>query len=193
MSGDDERADNVRHEVACGACRRQPRPDPSARRAREQLEGRRRRDPEAPADGVHRRLRIGEELARFRHDRRLRQDPGPSVRLCRCHSIAIHLPRSVHPHLNLLFDRRVPTPLHGEPAGRLRHIACIQIDRNVRELTRDVELHQRDVEILVYRRRSTERDETRNLEPFEVERRGVELGSVEPVAHDEGVRDLDGS
>ena len=50
--------------------RRQPRPDPRARRAREQPQGRQRRDPEAPADGVHRRLRLGQELAGVRHDRR---------------------------------------------------------------------------------------------------------------------------
>ena len=39
-------------------------------RAREQPQGRQRRDPEAPADGVHRRLRLGQELAGVRHDRR---------------------------------------------------------------------------------------------------------------------------
>ena len=49
---------------------RQPRPDPRAGRAREQPQGRQRRDPEAPADGVHRRLRLGQELAGVRHDRR---------------------------------------------------------------------------------------------------------------------------
>ena len=49
---------------------RQPRPDPGARRAREQPQGRQRRDPEAPADRLHRRLRLGQELARVRHDRR---------------------------------------------------------------------------------------------------------------------------
>ena len=41
-----------------------------AGRAREQPQGRQRRDPEAPADGVHRRLRLGQELAGVRHDRR---------------------------------------------------------------------------------------------------------------------------
>ena len=57
--------------VACApARRRQPRSDPRARRAREQPQGRQRRDPEAPADGVHRRLRLGQELAGVRHDRR---------------------------------------------------------------------------------------------------------------------------
>ena len=50
--------------------RRQPRPDPGAGRAREQPQGRQRRDPEAPADGVHRRLRLGQELAGVRHHRR---------------------------------------------------------------------------------------------------------------------------
>ena len=50
--------------------RRQPRSDPRARRARQQPQGRQRRDPEAPADRVHRRLRLGQELARLRHDRR---------------------------------------------------------------------------------------------------------------------------
>ena len=49
---------------------RQPRPDPRARRAREQPQGPQRRDPEAPADGVHRRLRLGQELSGVRHDRR---------------------------------------------------------------------------------------------------------------------------
>ena len=48
----------------------QPRSDPRAGRAREQPQGRQRRDPEAPADGVHRRLRLGQELAGVRHDRR---------------------------------------------------------------------------------------------------------------------------
>ena len=56
--------------VACAARCRQPRPDPRAGRAREQPQGRQRRDPEAPADGVHRRLRLGQELAGVRHDRR---------------------------------------------------------------------------------------------------------------------------
>ena len=49
---------------------RQPRSDPRARRAGEQPQGRQRRDPEAPADGVHRRLRLGQELAGVRHHRR---------------------------------------------------------------------------------------------------------------------------
>ena len=56
--------------VACAARCRQPRSDPRAGRAREQPQGRQRRDPEAPADGVHRRLRLGQELAGVRHDRR---------------------------------------------------------------------------------------------------------------------------
>ena len=49
--------------------RRQPRPDPRARRAGQQPQGRQRRDPEAAADGVHRHLRLGQELAGVRHDR----------------------------------------------------------------------------------------------------------------------------
>ena len=49
---------------------RQPRPDPRAGRAGEQPQGRQRRDPEAPADGVHRGLRLGQELAGVRHHRR---------------------------------------------------------------------------------------------------------------------------
>src|SRR5687768_13444479 len=49
---------------------RQPPSDPRSRRAREQPQGRQHRDPEAPADGVHRRLRLGQELAGVRHDRR---------------------------------------------------------------------------------------------------------------------------
>ena len=56
--------------VAGAPRRRPPRSDPRARRAREQPQGRQRRDPEAPADGVHRRLRLGQELAGVRHDRR---------------------------------------------------------------------------------------------------------------------------
>ncbi len=85
-----------------GAARRrsapggQPRPDPGARRAREQPPRRHRRDPEAPADRVHRCLRLGQELAGVRHDRRgvaapdqrdlqrlragLHADPGPPRR-----------------------------------------------------------------------------------------------------------------
>ncbi len=75
---------------------RQPRPDPRAGRAREQPQGRQRRDPEAPPDGVHRRLGLGQELAGLRHDRRrvaaddqrdlqrlrpgLHADPGPAGR-----------------------------------------------------------------------------------------------------------------
>ena len=50
-----------------------PRSDPRARRAREQPQGRQRRAPEAPADGVHRRVRLGQELAGVRHDRRRSQ------------------------------------------------------------------------------------------------------------------------
>ena len=38
--------------------------------AREQPQGRQRRAPEAPADRVHRRVRLGQELAGVRHDRR---------------------------------------------------------------------------------------------------------------------------
>ena len=49
---------------------RQPRCDPRVRRAREQPQGPQHRDPEAPADGVHRRLRLGQELARVQHHRR---------------------------------------------------------------------------------------------------------------------------
>ena len=70
------RHDEHRHErpehadAGRAARRRQPRPDPRAGRAREQPQGRQRRDPEAPADGVHRRLRLGQELAGVRHDRR---------------------------------------------------------------------------------------------------------------------------
>ena len=64
--------DQQREEADAGAGiggRRPPRPDPRARRAGEQPQGRQRRDPEAPADRVHRRLRLGQELARVRHDR----------------------------------------------------------------------------------------------------------------------------
>ena len=66
----DEHGHEDGHAVACAARCRQPRPDPRAGRAREQPQGRQRRDPEAPADGVHRRLRLGQELAGVRHDRR---------------------------------------------------------------------------------------------------------------------------
>ena len=55
---------------ACAERRRQPRPDPRAGRTGEQPQGHQRRDPEAPADGVHRRLRFGQELTGLRHDRR---------------------------------------------------------------------------------------------------------------------------
>ena len=51
------------------ARRRQPRPDPRPGRAREQPEGRQRRDPQAAADGVHRRLGIGQVVAGVRHHR----------------------------------------------------------------------------------------------------------------------------
>ena len=50
--------------------RRPPRPDPCAGRAREQPQRHQHRDPEAPADRVHRGLRLRQELARVRHDRR---------------------------------------------------------------------------------------------------------------------------
>ncbi|CAA9376020.1 MAG: Excinuclease ABC subunit A paralog of unknown function, partial [uncultured Rubrobacteraceae bacterium] len=52
------------------AQRRHPRPDPRAGRTREQPQGRQRRSPEAPADGVHRRLGLRQELPRVQHDRR---------------------------------------------------------------------------------------------------------------------------
>ena len=66
----DEHDHGAGHAVARAARRRQPRSDPRARRPREQPQGRQRRDPEAPADGVHRRLGLGQELAGLRHDRR---------------------------------------------------------------------------------------------------------------------------
>src|ERR1700736_13977 len=50
--------------------RRPPRSDPRAGRAGEQPQGHRRRDPEAPADRVHWRLRLGQELAGIRYHRR---------------------------------------------------------------------------------------------------------------------------
>ena len=49
------------------APRRQPRPHPRAGRAREQPQERQRRDSQAPAHGVHGRVRLGQELARVRH------------------------------------------------------------------------------------------------------------------------------
>ncbi|CAA9566362.1 MAG: Excinuclease ABC subunit A paralog of unknown function, partial [uncultured Thermomicrobiales bacterium] len=58
------------HPVACTTGCRPPRSDPRPGRAREQPQGRQRRDPKAPADGLHRRLRLGQELAGVRHDRR---------------------------------------------------------------------------------------------------------------------------
>ena len=68
--GADRRAREEGGELRTDLARRQPRSDPRAGRAREQPQGRQRRDPEAPADGVHRRLRLGQELAGVRHDRR---------------------------------------------------------------------------------------------------------------------------
>ncbi len=50
--------------------RGQPRPDPRPGRAGEQPQEHRRRHPEATSDGVHGRVRVGQELARLRHDRR---------------------------------------------------------------------------------------------------------------------------
>jgi hypothetical protein len=47
-----------------------PRPDPRAGRAREQPQGRQRRAAQAAAHRVHRRVRLGQELAGLRHDRR---------------------------------------------------------------------------------------------------------------------------
>ena len=49
---------------------RQPRPDPGARRPGEQPQERQRRDPQAPAHGVHGGVGLGQDLARLRHDRR---------------------------------------------------------------------------------------------------------------------------
>ncbi|CAA9349910.1 MAG: Excinuclease ABC subunit A paralog of unknown function, partial [uncultured Nocardioidaceae bacterium] len=49
---------------------RHPRPHPRAGRTGEQPQGHQRRAPEAPVDGLHRRLRVGQELAGLRHDRR---------------------------------------------------------------------------------------------------------------------------
>ena len=66
----DEHGQEDEYAVACAARCRQPRVDPRARRPREQPQGHQRRDPQAPADGVHRRLRLGQELAGVRHDRR---------------------------------------------------------------------------------------------------------------------------
>ena len=66
----DEQGHEDERAVARVAQCRQPRADPRARRAREQPQGRQRRGPEAPADGVHRRLGIRQELAGVRHDRR---------------------------------------------------------------------------------------------------------------------------
>ncbi len=50
--------------------RRSPRADPRPGRPGQQPQEHQRRDPEAPADRVHRRLGLGQELARVRHDRR---------------------------------------------------------------------------------------------------------------------------
>ena len=66
----DEQGPELRTARRTERTRRQPRPDPRAGRAGEQPQGRQRRDPEAPADGVHRRLRLGQELAGVRHHRR---------------------------------------------------------------------------------------------------------------------------
>ncbi|CAA9378256.1 MAG: Excinuclease ABC subunit A paralog of unknown function, partial [uncultured Nocardioides sp.] len=51
------------------ARRRSPRPDPRAGSTGEQSQGRQRRDPQAPADGVHRGVGLGEELTGLRHHR----------------------------------------------------------------------------------------------------------------------------
>ena len=65
----DEHGHEDGHAVArAGRCR-QPRPDPRARRSREQPQGRQHRDPEAPAHRLHRCLRFGQEFACVRHDR----------------------------------------------------------------------------------------------------------------------------
>ena len=53
-----------------GADEPRPRPDPGARGPGEQPQGRQRRDPEAAADGLHRGVRLGQELAGVRHHRR---------------------------------------------------------------------------------------------------------------------------
>lgn len=66
----DEHGPEDARAVACGPRRRPPRSDPRARRAGEQPQGRQHRDPEASADGVHRRLRLGQELAGVPYDRR---------------------------------------------------------------------------------------------------------------------------
>jgi hypothetical protein len=50
----------------CAARCRQSRSDPRTRRAREQPQGRQHCDPEAPANGVHRSLRLGQELSGVR-------------------------------------------------------------------------------------------------------------------------------
>jgi Uncharacterized protein conserved in bacteria (DUF2255) len=51
------------HAVACAACCRQPRSDPRTGRAGEQARGGQCRDPEAAADGVHRRLGLGQDVS----------------------------------------------------------------------------------------------------------------------------------
>ena len=66
----DEQGQEHGHAVAGAARCRPPRSDPRAGRAREQPQRRQHRDREAPADGVHRRFRLGQELAGVRHDRR---------------------------------------------------------------------------------------------------------------------------
>src|SRR3712207_8098168 len=58
----DEHGHEDGYAVACAARCRQPRSDPRAGRAREQPQGRQRRDPEAPADGVHRQDRKSTRL-----------------------------------------------------------------------------------------------------------------------------------
>ena len=68
--GDGEGQEHEDHAVAGAARCRPSRPDPRAGRARQQPQGRQCRDRQAPADGVHRRLRLGQELAGVRDDRR---------------------------------------------------------------------------------------------------------------------------
>ncbi|CAA9512774.1 MAG: Excinuclease ABC subunit A paralog of unknown function, partial [uncultured Solirubrobacterales bacterium] len=113
--------------VACAARRRQAGSDPRAGRAREQPQGRQRRDPEAPADGVHRSLRLGQELAGLRHDRRgvAAADQRDLRRLCAGLHADAGPPRGRRARRPDDRDRRRPgahrcrSPLHGRHRHRL--------------------------------------------------------------------------
>src|SRR5581483_1999734 len=68
--GDDEDADEDAEDDHTTAGCRSVRPHPRARRTVQQPQGRQRRAAQAPTDRIHRRLRLGQEFAGLRYDRR---------------------------------------------------------------------------------------------------------------------------